>query len=75
MKFTPKVLKIDPAEESGKIADFVTDQVSKKYRRVGVAVGLSGGVDSAVMAALAVRAVGKEISVWIDLARQGVKSC
>jgi len=30
MKFTPKVLKIDPAEESGKIADFVTDQVSKK---------------------------------------------
>ena len=60
MKFTPKVLKIDPAEESGKIADFVTDQVSKKYRRVGVAVGLSGGVDSAVMAALAVRAVGKE---------------
>jgi len=60
MKFTPKVLKIDPAEEASKIADFVTHQVSKKYRRGGVAVGLSGGVDSAVMAALAVQAVGKE---------------
>ena len=60
MKFNCDVLKIDPTEEANKVADFVTHQVSKKYRRVGVAMGLSGGVDSAVMAALAVRAVGKE---------------
>lgn len=60
MKFNLDVLKIDPAEESKKIADFVFDQVYKKYRRRGVAVGLSGGVDSSVMAAIAVRAVGKE---------------
>ena len=60
MPFNKKVLKIDPAEEATKVADFVADQVYQKYRRRGVAVGLSGGVDSAVMASLAVRAVGKE---------------
>ncbi len=60
MNFSKKILKIDPTEEANKIVDFVTHQVSKKYRRGGVAVGLSGGVDSAVMAALAVRAVGKD---------------
>ncbi len=60
MKFNLDVLKIDSAEEAKKIADFVFNQVYKKYRRGGVVVGLSGGVDSAVMAAIAVRAVGKE---------------
>lgn len=60
MKFNLDVLKIDPDHETKKITGFVSDQVHKKYRRHGVAVGLSGGVDSAVMAAIAVRAVGKE---------------
>lgn len=60
MKFSLDVLRIDPAEATMKAAAFVRDQTRKVFRRQGVIVGLSGGIDSAVMAALAVEAVGKE---------------
>jgi NAD+ synthase len=45
----------------------MADQVYQVYRRRGIVVGLSGGVDSAVMAAIAVRAVGKENVVGLIL--------
>ncbi len=67
MKFSIDALKIDPAKEYKKIADFMADQVYQVYRRRGIVVGLSGGVDSAVMAAIAVRAVGKENVVGLIL--------
>ena len=67
MNFDLDVLKIDPARESKKIADFVTNQVQKVFRRRGLLVGLSGGVDSAVMAAIGVRALGKEKVVGLIL--------
>jgi len=60
MEFNLSVLKINPAEETKKVTDFVAEQVAKVYRRRGVVVGLSGGVDSAVMCAIAVRAVGPD---------------
>jgi NAD+ synthase len=60
MKFNSDILKIDPEVETKRIADFITDETKNVYRRSGVVVGLSGGIDSAVVAALAVRAVGKE---------------
>jgi NAD+ synthase len=58
--FGPDILKIDPAREIQRIASFVLDQVKVVHRRSGIIVGLSGGIDSAVMAELAVRALGKE---------------
>jgi len=61
------VLKIDPAEETRRIADFVVEKTKKVFRRNGVIVGLSGGIDSAVMAALAVEAVGKDRVVGLIL--------
>ena len=67
MKFSLDVLKINPAEETGKVADFVLEQTSRVYHRNGVIVGLSGGVDSAVMAALAVRALGSDRVVGLVL--------
>ncbi len=67
MSFHIDILKIDPATEADKVCAFVTDEVTKVYRRRGVVVGLSGGIDSAVMAALAVRAVGKENVVGLVL--------
>ena len=67
MEFNLNVLKIDPVVETKKVADFVIEQVRKVYRRKGVIVGLSGGIDSAVMAALAVEAVGKESVVGLIL--------
>jgi len=60
MAFSLDVLKIDPAQEVKTVADFVADEVKNVYRRKGVVVGLSGGIDSAVMAALAVQAVGSD---------------
>ncbi len=59
MEFNLDVLKIDPVVETKKVADFVVEHVRTVFRRKGVVVGLSGGIDSAVMAALAVEAVGK----------------
>ena len=46
------VLKIDPGLVAGQIATVVQDQVFHQLRRRGVVVGLSGGVDSTVVAAL-----------------------
>ncbi len=59
MRFSTDVLKIDPAEETRRIADFVVEETRKVHRRNGVIVGLSGGIDSAVMVAIAVKALGK----------------
>ncbi len=60
MVFSKDVLKIEPAVETAKIADFVVEHARNTFRRRGVVVGLSGGIDSAVMASLAVQAMGKE---------------
>ena len=67
MAFSIDVLNINPDKEANKVADFMADQVYKVYRRSGIVVGLSGGVDSAVMSAIAVRAVGKEKVVGLIL--------
>ncbi|MFC1640097.1 NAD(+) synthase, partial [Gemmatimonadota bacterium] len=60
MTFNLDALKIDAALESEKVAQFVVEHTRDKLRRRGVVVGLSGGIDSAVMASLAVKAMGKE---------------
>jgi NAD+ synthase len=52
-------LRIDPA----KVTDDIANQIRgflNELRRRGAVVGVSGGVDSSVVAALCVRAVGKE---------------
>lgn len=60
MKLLKSSLDIDPAKESEKICAFIKEQVFSRYRRKGAVVGLSGGIDSAVTAALCVQALGKE---------------
>ena len=60
IKFHRDILKIDPAAETQKVVAFVIDQAGRVLRRKGAVIGLSGGIDSAVMAALAVRALGKD---------------
>jgi NAD+ synthase len=56
--FSPDLLHLDPAAAAEQIAAAVRRQLLKDLRRRGVVVGLSGGVDSSVVAALCVRAVG-----------------
>ena len=58
--FTKDVLKIDPETLSSRIAAFIRDAVTNDYKRKGIVVGLSGGLDSATSAALSVRALGRD---------------
>ncbi|PYR80069.1 MAG: NAD(+) synthase [Acidobacteria bacterium] len=57
-QFSAAVLKIDAPAVSARIEAQIRGVVLHRLRRRGVVVGLSGGVDSSVVAALAVRALG-----------------
>jgi NAD+ synthase len=60
MEFTKNVLAIDAEAVSARLVEFIRDRVKNYFHRKGIVIGLSGGVDSAVAAALSVRAVGRE---------------
>jgi NAD+ synthase len=51
-------LALDAANETDRIAGAIFEQVSRVLKRRGVVLGLSGGIDSSVAAALCVRALG-----------------
>lgn len=53
-------LAFDCARTAQQIEEFIRSSLSRELRRRGAVVAVSGGVDSAVCAALAVRAVGRE---------------
>ncbi|MGB3390835.1 MAG: NAD(+) synthase, partial [Pseudaminobacter sp.] len=55
--FSPATLEIDPAAESDRIAAALREQL-RAMRKRGLVLGLSGGIDSSVCAALAVKALG-----------------
>lgn len=56
--FSADVLNIDPTHEAELIQRAILDIVSQQLRRKGAVVGLSGGIDSSVTAALCTRALG-----------------
>jgi NAD+ synthase len=56
VSFSRKSLAIDPALETDRIARFIQESIRMTMRRAGGVVGISGGVDSAVVLALTVRA-------------------
>lgn len=53
-------LKLDEAAEIAKITERVRELLRNHLRRRGLIVAISGGIDSAVCAALAVRAIGAD---------------
>jgi NAD+ synthase len=58
--FSAERLKIDCDKEAQKITDSIREVVAKRFKKRGVVVALSGGVDSSVVGALCVRALGKK---------------
>jgi NAD+ synthase len=58
--FTGEVLRIDPAATAAQLEAAIRDQVFQQLRRHGAVVELTGGVDSSVVAALCVRALGRD---------------
>jgi NAD+ synthase len=58
--FSRDVLKLDAAQEVARLETALRRIVQDDLRRRGAVLGLSGGIDSSVCAALCVRALGKE---------------
>ncbi len=59
MNLTPAVLELDFAEVEKRITRFIKEYVSNTNAK-GVVLGLSGGIDSATIAALCSKALGSE---------------
>lgn len=58
--FDKNVLILDAAAEVDRIASSMREQILGQLRRRGAIVGISGGIDSSVVAALCARALGKD---------------
>lgn len=57
-EFSRKVLQLDPAQETDRITVKLRNLMRNQVKRRGLVIGLSGGIDSSVTTALAVRALG-----------------
>lgn len=60
VSFSASLLDLDPALACAEIETAIRDQVLHTLHRRGVVLGLSGGVDSSVVASLCVRALGAD---------------
>ena len=58
MHFDKDSLKLDPVREAERIVKFIQQTTRGSMRRQGGVIGISGGIDSAVVLALSVRALG-----------------
>jgi NAD+ synthase len=60
LAFSADALRTDPAAATDRIAAAIRVQVLRRLRKRGVVLGLSGGIDSSVTAALCARALGPD---------------
>ena len=61
MKFHENILEIKNIDEVSKnLQEFIKEQVFDKFKRQGIIIGISGGIDSAVVAYLSTKAIGPE---------------
>jgi NAD+ synthase len=60
MEFSKDALNIDPHKETDRISNLITKTILINMHKKGAVIGLSGGIDSALSAALCVRALGPE---------------
>jgi NAD+ synthase len=60
MNFSKDSINIDPIEEVEKITSKLKDNVTKKLKKRGAVVGISGGIDSSVVLALCAKTFGPD---------------
>ncbi|MDT3694849.1 MAG: NAD(+) synthase [Ignavibacterium sp.] len=60
MNFTKESINIDPAKEFEKISSKLKDDVTKKLKKRGAVVGISGGIDSSVVLAICAKTFGPD---------------
>ena len=53
-------LRLDPEAETERVTAWIRDTVFHHFRRKGAVIGVSGGIDSSVVAFLCVRALGSD---------------
>lgn len=58
--FSKNILQLDVQQETERITNWIKTSVINDLHRRGVVVGISGGIDSSVVAALCVRALGNQ---------------
>ncbi|MGB9906494.1 MAG: NAD(+) synthase, partial [Candidatus Saccharicenans sp.] len=59
-EFSYNLLKLHCPEETERLTAFISEAVARRLRKQGAVVAISGGIDSAVTAALCVRALGAD---------------
>ena len=68
LPFHADILKLENVEETiEKIISSLNSDIKNKFKRLGAVVGISGGIDSSVTMALAVKALGNDKVVGIML--------
>lgn len=60
MEFHKDILKIDAESVSKQLSDTIGQQITRTLKKRGAVVGISGGIDSSVVAALCVMALGAD---------------
>ena len=65
--FSPQLLQVDPEREAARICRRMRELMLTQVKRRGVVIGLSGGIDSSVTAALAVAALGAERVLGLEM--------
>ena len=65
MDFNKDSLKINAAKVTDEICDKIKTQIRRSLKKSGAVVGISGGIDSSVVAALCCRALGPDKVVGI----------
>jgi NAD+ synthase len=60
MNFTKDSINIDPVKEAAEITSKLKENLTKKLKKRGAIVGISGGIDSSVVLALCAKTFGPE---------------
>ncbi len=58
--FSSECLQLDCEKETAKICEKLRGLLARKFKKQGLVVALSGGIDSSVVGALCIRAIGKK---------------